>query len=106
MKKRFLLIGFALTISVSSCIVSRVASLATSEAEGIELYTTKIPERSFVEISYIQTEGSAISTPQQLLNGLKKKAIQLNADAIINIRYDFRGEAPVVSGTAIRYKDE
>ncbi len=106
MKTKTILIGLIMSVAIFSCTISRVARLSESENDGIELYTTKIPERSYAEIGYIQTEGGALSTPQNLLNGLKRKAIQLNADAIINIRYDFRGEAPIVSGTAIRYKDE
>ena len=44
-----------------------------------------------------------IHTPQQLLDGLKKKAAELQADAVINIKYDFQGWYPLVSGTAIKY---
>ncbi len=106
MKTKIVLIGLIMSVATFSCSISRVARLSDSENNGIELFTTKIPERSYAEIGYIQTEGGAWSTPQTLMNGLKRKAIQLDADAIINIRYDFRGEAPVVSGTAIKYTDK
>jgi hypothetical protein len=105
MKTKIILLGFVMSVAVFSCTISRVASLSSSGKGDIELYTTKIPERSYVEIGYIQTEGTGLSTPQKLLDGLKNKAEELNADAIVNIRYDFRGESQVVSGTAIRYKD-
>ena len=74
--------------------------------EKTELFTTKIPDRNYVEISYIQTEGAVFHTPQELLNELKKKAAELQADAVINIKYDFQGWSPFVSGTAIKYKDK
>lgn len=105
MKTKTILIGLIMSVAFFSCTISRVARLSDSENDGIELYTTQIPERSYAEIGYIQTEGTGLSTPQKLLDGLKNKAKELNADAIVNIRYDFRGEVQVVSGTAIRYKD-
>lgn len=94
-----------LIIILASCTTTRVATLSKSESEAIELFTTKIPNKNYVEITYIQTDGSIFHSPQQLLNGLKKKAIELKADAVINIKYDFQAWYPVVSGTAIKYSD-
>ena len=99
----FLTIIFVSTI-YCSCTTTRVASLSQQSNENIELYTTKIPDKNYEEIYYIQTDGAIFHTPQQLLNGLKKKAFELNADAVINIKYDFQGIYPIISGTAIKYK--
>lgn len=94
-----------LTIGLTSCTTTRVASLTQLPNERIELYTTSLPEKQYTEISYIQTDGSIFNTPRQLLKGLKKKGISLEADAIINIKYDFQGWWPIASGTAIKYKN-
>lgn len=67
---------------------------------------SKLPEKEYVELSYIQTDGAIFHTPAQLLKGLKKKAQKINADAIINIKYDFQAWYPVVSGVAIRYVEK
>ncbi|MEJ5266231.1 MAG: hypothetical protein WHW07_00295 [Bacteroidales bacterium] len=99
----FVTIIFVSTI-YSSCTTTRIASLSKQSDESIELYTTKIPDKNYEEIYYIQTDGAIFHTPQHLLNGLKKKASELNADAVINIKYDFQGLYPIVSGTAIKYK--
>ena len=105
-KLKNVLFGLMLIATISSCTTTRVATLTKSENETIELFTTKLPDRKYVEISYIQTDGGIFHTPQQLLNGLKKKATELKADAVINIKYDFQAWYPVVSGTAIKYNDK
>ena len=103
---RKVLIGLIVIAALTSCTTTRVATLAKSESETIELFTTKIPDKSYEEISYIQTDGGIFHTPQKLLNGVKKKASELQADAVINIKYDFQAWYPVISGTAIKYKDK
>lgn len=105
-KLKGVLFGLIVIAALTSCTTTRVATLAKSKSETIELYTTKIPDRFYEEISYIQADGGIFHTPQQLLNGLKKRAIELQADAVINIKYDFWAWYPVVSGTAIKYKDK
>ena len=105
-KPKYVIIGLLIITALSSCTTTRVASLLKSENDKIEFYTTKIPDRNYTELSYIQTDGGIFNTPQQLLNGLKKKAIELKADAVINIKYDFQAYYPIVSGTAIRYENK
>ena len=105
-KLKNVLFGLILVATISSCTTTRVATLTKGENETIELFTTKLPDRKYVEISYIQTDGGIFHTPQQLLNGLKKKATELKADAVINIKYDFQAWYQVVSGTAIKYNDK
>jgi hypothetical protein len=105
-KSNLVLLGLILVVTMTSCTTTRVANLTKGENETVELFTTKLPDKKYVEISYIQTDGGVFHTPQQLLNGLKKKAVELKADAVINIKYDFQAWYPVVSGTAIKYTDK
>ena len=105
-KLKNVLFGLMLIATISSCTTTRVATLIKGDNETVELFTTKLPDRKYIEVSYIQTDGGIFHTPQQLLNGLKKKATELKADAVINIKYDFQGLYPVVSGTAIKYNDK
>lgn len=100
--KPFSLYLFMATFFLNSCTTTRTAILLNSVNEGLELYTVKLPSRNFEEIGYIQTDGGLMHT-QVLLNGLKKKAIELNANAVINIKFDLQGIYPLVSGTAIKY---
>lgn len=94
------------SIILSSCTTTRIASLINSPDDQVELYTTKLPDRNYIEIYYIQTDGAIFHSPRNLLNGLKKKAVKLKADAIINIKFDFQGCYPTVSGIAIKYTDK
>lgn len=91
-------------IITTSCTTTRIATLTPSENEKIELYASKLPERDYLEICYIETSGAIFHTPQNLLNGLKKKATTLQADAIIDIKYDFQSWYPIASGIAVKYK--
>lgn len=104
-KSTLVLFGFILAVTMTSCTTTRVATLTKGDNETIELFTTKLPDKKYVEICYIETSGGIFHTPQQLLKGLKKKAVEIKADAVINIKYDFQAWYPIVSGTAIKYKD-
>jgi hypothetical protein len=106
MKSKYVLLGLIVISALTSCTTTRVAILSKSENDKVELFTTKIPDRNYIEINYILTDGAIYHTPQQLLNKLKKKAVELQADAVINIKYDFQGWNPFVSGTAIKYNDK
>ena len=110
MKKRFfrlIMPSLVIIVIMTACgATTRIASLIPPESEKLELFTTKLPDKEYTEIAYIQADGSILHTPQHLLNGLKKKAIALNADAIINIKYDFQAWYPLASGTAVKYKDK
>lgn len=88
---------------LSSCTTTRTAVINRSEA--LEVYTTKLPGRPYEELNYIETSGGIFHTPQHLMNGLTKAASAQGADAVINVRYDFQGWWPLVSGTTIRYLD-
>ncbi|NLA25236.1 MAG: hypothetical protein GX879_09755 [Bacteroidales bacterium] len=107
MKKNLSLIVLMLSFSIlfTSCVTTRTANLTKSEGEKLELFTTKLPSKAYTEICYIQADGGIFHTPQKLLNGLKKKAIEVKADAVINIKYDFQAWYPIVSGTAIKYTE-
>lgn len=89
---------------ISSCTTTRIATLTTTDKEEIELYSTKLPLRDYTEICYIQVDGGLFHTPQKLLEGLKKKGLEIKADAIIEIKYDFQAWYPIASGIAIKYK--
>jgi uncharacterized protein YbjQ (UPF0145 family) len=88
----------------SSCTTTRTAVINASDM--IEVYTTKLPDRSYKEMNYIETSGGIFHTPQHLMNGLTRAATAQGADAVINVHYDFQGWWPLVSGTTIRYLDE
>ena len=101
-----ILLGLISTLIITtSCTTTRIATLTTDENEKIELFTSKLPQHDYIEICYIETSGAIFHTPQNLLNGLKKKAKELEADAIINIKYDFQAWYPIASGIAIKYKE-
>lgn len=97
---------FVMTVSFSSCMLPVYSKIVTLENDGIELFTTKLPERSYVEVAYIQTGGSTLNSPQRLLNELMKKVAEQNADAVIDVKYHYLFGSTVVSGTAIRCTDQ
>ncbi|MDD2385646.1 MAG: hypothetical protein PHP52_02565 [Bacteroidales bacterium] len=101
-----IVITTALITCLTSCVTTKTANLTLSENNKLELYTSIIPDRNYTEIAYIEASGGVFHTPQNLLNGLIKKSIELNADALINIKYDFQCLNPIASGTAINYTEK
>jgi hypothetical protein len=103
MKTSFHLIvgSLSLVLMLGSCTTTRVATWDRNE--GLPSYSTQLPDRPYEEIAIIQTVGGVFHTPQHLLNGLQKKAVKLEADALIQVRYDFQFTWPVATATAIRY---
>ncbi len=93
-----------LALTFLSCTTTRIAVLTPVKDEKPELFFTQHPDKPYIELAYIQSDGTIFTTPQQLLNGLRKKAVKLNADAIIHIKYDFQAWYPLASGIAIKYK--
>ncbi|MFN7012983.1 MAG: hypothetical protein ACK4ON_01805 [Bacteroidia bacterium] len=102
MKKAFLSILF-MAIVFASCTTTRVANINSTNTK-VQIFVSTLPEKTYQEIAYLQCDGGIFNTPQQLLNGLTKKAEQLNANAIIKVKYDFQGIWPVASAVAIKYK--
>ncbi len=92
-----------LSLLMVSCTTTRVATLNNS-GDKIQVFASNLPDKPYTEIAYIQCDGGIFNTPQQLLNGLKKKAENINADALIKVKYDFQGIWPVASAIAVKYK--
>jgi len=88
----------------TSCVSTFVANLQPRAEGEVEVYTTIIPSRDYIEIKYIQIDGSIFNRPEKLLTKLMQRAKKENADAIINVRYSYQWWWPVISGTAIKYK--
>lgn len=89
--------------TLTSCTTTRYAAL--NDNPDIEIFTSTAPDRPFNEVNYIEISGGLFHTPQHLVNGLKKKAIEQDADAIINVKFDFQFWWPIVSGTTIKYRE-
>ncbi|GAB4376635.1 MAG: hypothetical protein Kow0075_03930 [Salibacteraceae bacterium] len=90
---------------LTGCVTIRVAmNESANTGAAPEVYFSKLPNRPYVEVAYLQADGAVFHTPRHLLNGLKKKAAEIGADAIVDVRYDFQAWYPVAMGVAIKYK--
>lgn len=105
MRKMKFTFGLLLMLSLLffGCVSTREAVLNPQNTR-LEIYTSTLPQKPYTEIYYIQSDGAVFHTPQKLLSKLTEKAEILNADAIINVKYDFQGWYPIASATAIKYK--
>jgi hypothetical protein len=104
-KTNFLLVLLLLGTG-TSCVSTYVANLQRSSDKEVEVFTTLTPTQGYVELKYIRVDGAAFHTPEKLLKKLSERAKKEGADALINVRYDFQWTWPVVSGTAIKYKNK
>jgi hypothetical protein len=87
----------------ASCTSTRIAALENKPGENLEIFMSKLPEKKYKEVAYLQCDGSIFHTPQHLLNGLKKKALSIKADALIQVKYDYQAWYPNASAVAIVY---
>jgi len=102
--KHFFLITALSAIIFSSCVSTFVANLQRTSEGEVEVYTTIIPSQDYIEIKYIQVDGSVFNRPEKLLTKLTERAKKEGADAFINVRYSYQWTWPIISGTAIKYK--
>lgn len=95
--------GLLATLMLPGCTSTFIAPLQRPHLPNLEVYTTKIPDRDYIELAYIQVDGSLFTRPEKLMSRITERAVLIGADAVIRIRYDFQGHLPIISGTAIRY---
>ncbi len=104
LKKTTLVLGIMASITFTSCVSTFVANLQRTSDKEVEVFTTIKPTREYIELKYIQVDGSIFSRPEKLLTKLTERAKKEGADAVINVKYDFQFTWPIISGTAIKYK--
>lgn len=104
-RKIFIYLLFVISITITtSCVTTRIANLQKATDKDIEIFITNYPTKEYFEIKYIQADGAIFHTPEILLKNLKEKAIEVGADAIIDIYYGYQFWWPYASCVAIKYK--
>ncbi len=93
-----------ISLTFSGCVSSFVANLQRTSKNEVEVFTTIIPAREYIELKYIQVDGSVFNRPEKLLTKLTERAKKEGADAVINVKYNYQFTWPIISGTAIKYK--
>ena len=89
-------------ILLSSCSSVQIARIDRKDKK-IELYVTKLPEKSYTEIGYVEVSGSIFHTKEALLKKLIKRAEKEGANAIISIKYTYQSWYPSLEGVLIKY---
>jgi len=93
-----------ISIAITSCVSTQVANLQRSIDKEVAVFTTIKPDKEYIELKYVQADGSVFHRSERLLKKLTERAKKEGADAIINVRYDYQFWWPYASGTAIKYK--
>ncbi|WP_194776883.1 hypothetical protein [Pararhodonellum marinum] len=73
--------------------------------DGMEVYTTKVPERAFEEIRYIEIQRTLPSNPKLMLDQLVEMARNEGTDGLVNVRFTRIEKRNIVSGTSIKFKE-
>ena len=103
----------------SSSFVATADSSYTNISGRVELFFEGvIPEKEYEQIGYVEATGNSVSSNEEVLNFLRYEAYKNGADAVINVKKQFKGreegylfddenvqyyDATVFGGTAIRY---
>ncbi len=89
---------------ISGCASVSVANLQRTSEKEVQVFTAKLPEKDFIEIKYIQVDGSIFHRPELLMKKLTERAKKEGADAVISVKFGYAVYLPFVSGIAVKYK--
>ncbi len=89
---------------ISGCASVSVANLQRTSDKEVQVFSTKLPEKEFTEIKYIQVDGSIFHRPERLIKKLAERAKMEGADAVISVKFGYAVYLPFVSGIAVKYK--
>ena len=103
-KLQALLGGIALSIALSSCAITYTTPLVQEANEGIEIYTTQLPQKPYEEIAHVQVWGDIMTTPKLLLKLIKKEAKKKQADAVVKVTYTRNNATLYADAVLIRYQ--
>ena len=106
LKKATLVLGALISITLSSCVSTYVANLQRTSDKEVEVFTVLKPTKDYIELKYIQVDGTVFNLPGKLMTKLTERAKKEGADAVINVKYAYQWTWPIISGTAIKYKDK
>jgi len=101
-----ILVFFLAIIILAGCTTVRTIPVTAGTYEGIEVYTAKLPERKFDEITLIQVEGRAgrvFSGPKVLMDRLIQQAKNEGADGLVNVHYQMHERGSTIYGTAVKF---
>lgn len=99
--KFFRLFLLANVVGLASCSSSRVTTF--SEPNTTTTYYTKLPERTYRELGFVEATGSIFTSRAQLLKQLQKQQTKLQGDALVQVRYDFVFWWPHASAVVVKF---
>jgi hypothetical protein len=102
--RNFLRLIFALfLIGTAGCATTRSIPTQENSYEGMEIYSSKIPDKPFQEISFIEVSGGWPTGPKALMNRMVKRARKEGANGIVNVRLISWEKHFTVSGTSVNF---
>lgn len=107
MKKLTTLLSCLMAVLLfSQCTTTRTITTSEGSYDGIEVFTAKVPDKSFEEIKLIQVHGSYLTGPKTLMDRLIKQAKSAGADGLVNVQYNQLHVGSTISGTAVKFSSE
>lgn len=112
MKMSLFYIGIIILLVFSSCTSTQHVALNYTDKKtpSIEIFISGVqnPIKEYEIISYIETSGSIFATKKQLLCAMKRKAMEMGGDAVINVRFFYIPHMfsglPSIEGVVVKYK--
>ena len=94
-------IAAVLLLLASGCASVRSTSLA--EQPGT-VFFSKMPDRPYRELAYVETTGSIFTNRAYLLKKLQQQQTHLQGDALVQVRQDFMFWYPHASAIVVKYQ--
>ncbi len=102
--KATMILGVLIMLTCSKCMAMRSVKLKQKKQHALEVYSMKIPSKEYIEIKYMEVEGSLFSSPENLMKKLSTEAQKEGADALINVQIAHVVCRPLIWGIAVKYK--
>ncbi len=105
-KTKIILRAFAFilfVVTASSCTQTEFLTLRDSDSQDVKLYFTKMPDRHYDELEYIVTDGISLNEEKQQFLQEAKKA---GADAVVNTQVYYNHNEYVISGMAVKLRND
>jgi hypothetical protein len=95
--------ALALTAAgLTGCVSARTAMLPADVAP--QVYFSRLPERPYREVAYVEATGSVFASRAQLLRKLQQQQARLQGDALVQVRYDFVFWWPHAGAVVVKYQ--
>jgi len=90
------------SVVLTGCASARLTPLVDKGATSV--FFSKIPDRTYREVAYVEITGSVFTNRANLLRKLQQQQTKVQGDALVQVRYSYHFWWPHASGVVVKYQ--